>query len=375
MPANSAYLKPMLDPGSPRVFNCNVMTHQILAKDPNASQFYRCKPLNGTLLIKDTAIGNDARKTGGSIGTKLYFPFNVDNIYEGGRTIFVHDRLLEKAIVGQYGEGAIAKENLDQDLRVLHILDQLPSLDPFLMKDAFLRQRLNVNNDYFVISAEAWNEIEQFMLQRFEPLVKAAFPENVASDDKARQLINTIWEARDLNALKPLITAFRLPENDALDIFASWKGIVYYAFQYQSQKVQLMDMMKWLKASEAAGAGVPTSERKEMAAMIDLVREQMKNEWQKIEIIVRQYEDAYDKMFKTKTNSADFLAFLKNSNQIYWEIGNSIGKTNQGLYCWKVMTSRFTDGKVGWLQLQEIMGILVKVFEPDKKTVAGVAWQ
>jgi len=375
MPANSAYLKPMLDPGSPRVFNCNVMTHQILAKDPNAPQFYHCKPLNGTLLIKDTATGNDARKTGGSIGTKLYFPFNVENIYEGGRTIFVHDRLLEKAIIGQYGEGAIAKDNLAYDLRVLNILDQLPSLDPFLMKDAFLRQKIGMNNDYFVISAEAWSEIEQFMLQRFEPLVKAAFPESAASDEKARQLINTIWEARDLAALKPLITAFRLPENEALDIFASWKGIVYYAFQYQSQKVELVDMMKWLKASETAGAGVPTSERKEMEGMLNLVREQMKNEWQKIEATVRQYEDAYDKMFKFKTSSNDFLTFLKNSNQIYWELGNSIGKTNQGLYCWKVMTSRFIGSKIGWLQLQEIMGILVKVFEPDKKMTASVAWQ
>jgi len=374
MAESNKYLKPMLDPGSPRVFNCNVMTKQILAKDPAATPFFRNKALNVTLLIKDTASGSDARKNGSSVGTKLYFPFNADNIYEGGRTIFAHDRSFEKAIVEQFGEGALDKVALIEDLRIINILDKLPSLDPFLMKDVFLRNRIEMNNDYFTISPEAWNEIEQFMLQKFEPLVRAAFANVESSDEKARQLINTIWEARDLEALKPLITALRLPENQALDIFASWKGIVYYAFQYQSQKMQLMDLMKWLQASEASTTGVPANERKEMMEMLTLVKEQLKSEWQSIEATVRKYEDAYDKMFKHKTGSADFLAFLKNSNETYWELGNSIGKTNQGVYCWKAMTARVTDGKVSWQHLQEIMRILTKIFEPEKKMTASMAW-
>lgn len=364
----------MLDPGSPRVFNCNVMTKQILAKDSGARQFFRNKPLNTALLIKDTVTEYDARKDGSPVGTKLYFPFNADNIYEGGRTIFVHDRLLEKAIIDQYGEGALTKDALADDMRIVRILDKLPSLDPFLMKDVFLRQGVEMNNDYFTISQEAWNEIEQFMLQKFEPLVQAAFPEARSSDDKARQLINTMWEARDLNALKPLIIAFRLPEEEALNIFASWKGIVYYSFQYQSQKMQLMEFMKWLQTNEASITGVPANERKEMITMIGLVKDQLKLEWQTIEGLVRKYEDAYDKMFKYRTTSADFLTFLKNSNKTYWDLGNSIGKTNQGIYCWKVMTSRFTN-RVPWQQLQEIMGILVRVFEPEKKMVSNVAWK
>ena len=373
MAENNKYLKPMLDPGSPRVFNCNVLTKQILAKDPTAPQFFRNKQLNTILLIKDNAPEAN-RKGGSSVGTKLYFPFNADNIYEGGRTIFVHDRQFKSAIFGQFGEGALSPEEFAEDMRIIAILDKLPSLDPFLMKDALLRARMEMNNDYFVISQEAWSEIEQFMLLRFEPLVKAAFPEASSSGDKARQFINAIWEARDLAALKPLVDAFRLPENEALDIFASWKGIVYYSFQYQRQKVQLMELMKWLQASSSAGTGVPANEKKEMLEMINLVMSQLKSEWQTIETIERRYEDAYDKMFKHKTGSADFLAFLKDSNKTYWDLGNSIGKTNQGIYCWKTMTSRFQDGKVSWQQLQEIMHILVKIFEPEKKSVAGMAW-
>lgn len=364
----------MLDPGSPRVFNCNVVTRDILSKNPEADQFFHSRPFNSALLIKDTALGSSQSKDAPAVGTKLYLPFNVNNIYEGGRTIFVHDRSLEKALLEQFGEGAFTKEGLAEDLRIIRILDKLPSLDPFLMKDAILRHRLIKNNDYFVISSQVWNEIEKFMLERFEPLVKAAFPAALSSDDKARQLINTIWEARDLVALKPLIDAFRLPEHEALDIFASWKGIVYYAYQYQSQKIQLMDFIKWLQTREGSATGVPAGERKEVMDALQAVSTQLKSEWQKIEGIIRKYEDAYDKMFKHKTGSADFLAFLKNSNQTYWELGNSIGKTNQGLYCWKIMTSAFPERKVPWPKLQEITKILSKVFESEKKSVTNVAW-
>ncbi len=372
MAEKNKYLKPMLDPGSPRVFNCNVMTQQVLVNDPEATLFFRNKPLNTALLIKDTAPESGNRSV--SIGTKFYAPFNIDNIYEGGRTIFMHEKQFERAIFELYGEGALSKDALAEDFRIMKILDRLPSLDPFLMKDAFMRERIDMNKDYFVISQDIWDQIEAFMLQRFETLVNAAFPEALSSDEKARQLINTIWEARDLEALKPLIDAFRLPESEALDIFASWKGIVYYSFQYQADKANLMDLVKWLMSCESATAGVPKAEAREMQEMVKQVCDQVKTEWQTIEGIVRRYEDAYDKIFKHKTGSGDFLTFLRNSNKIYWEIGNSIGKTNQGIYCWKVMTNRFSGQRVPWDQLQETMRILQKVFEPEKKSTTNVAW-
>ncbi|NTU76345.1 MAG: hypothetical protein HGA90_00770 [Alphaproteobacteria bacterium] len=369
------YLKPMLDTGSPRVFNCNAMTQKLQAVDPNAPMFFRNKQLNTIVLIKDTVPENERRKGGPSVGTKLYFPFNETNIYEGGRTIFLHDPHLQSAIIGHFGEGAVTKETLTEDLRLLALLDKLPSLDPFLLKDAFLREKIDVNTDYFEVSPEVWNEIETFMLQRFEPLVRAAFPDADSSDDKARQLIDKMWEARDLTALRPLVTAFRLPENEALDIFAAWKGIVYYSYQYQNEQGRFVNLVKWLKENEVAPAGATSTEVKEMRERQTLVRDQLRHEWQLIETTVRQYQESYDKMFKDKTSSSEFLSFLKNSNMTYWNLGNSFGKANHAIYCWDVMSARFKERKVPWQNFLDILRILSKVFEPEKKSATSVAWQ
>jgi hypothetical protein len=368
----------MLDVGSPRVFNCNEMTQRILAADPDATPFYRNKPLNTTVLIKDASPEDDRRHGAPPVGTKLYFPFNDTNIYEGGRTIFLHDKHLESAIIGQYGEGAVTEDALDRDMHVLRILDKLPSLDPFLLKDIFLRNKIAVNENYFEVSQEAWHEIEAFMLQKFEPLVRAAFPDIDASgedtDDKARQLIDKIWEARDIVALQPLIDAFRLPQDRALDIFSSWRGIVYYSYQYQREQTHMIDLIKWLAENDKPVAGVPANEAKEMQGMMSFTKDSLRQEWKKIEEIVREYQDSYDKMFKYKTSSSGFLNFLKRSNDIYWELGNSLGRTNHAIYCWNVMSSRHKERKLPWKNLQDMMRMLSKLFEPDKKSTTSVAW-
>ena len=51
------YLKPMLDPGSPRVFNVNEMTQRILAEDENAPRFWVLADAQGNKACITTGQG------------------------------------------------------------------------------------------------------------------------------------------------------------------------------------------------------------------------------------------------------------------------------------------------------------------------------
>ena len=142
----------MLDTGSPRVYNCNEMTRRVTEQYPeNTPVFFRTKALNNIVVIKDTVPESERRLLGSSVGTKLYFPFNEQDIYEGGRTIFLHGKGVDRAIEDYCGEGAITKESLAADRAILNVLNQLPSLDPFLMKDAFLRAGIDIHEAYFEV--------------------------------------------------------------------------------------------------------------------------------------------------------------------------------------------------------------------------------
>lgn len=370
------YLKPMLDVGSSRVFNCNALSRKLLAKDAAAQRFFRTPPLNGVVLIKD-AVPEDQRKGPRCppVGTKLYFPFNELDIYEGGRTIFLHDPRLQITITENFAQKAsLSKEALDEDLHVLAALDELPSLDPFLMKDAFQRAQIAVNEAYFDISPELWKEIETFILQRIEPLARAAFPDALASDEKARRLVETIWEATDAAALAPLIEAFRLPQDKALEIFAAWKGINFYSFQYARALPKLVDLAKWLKSIVIAVGALPNDERAKLIALMEQVKDQLRREWQAVEAILREHNDGYDQMFQPASDSTRFLGLLRTSAKSYWALGSGLGKVSQAVYCWKGLTGRYPSAKLPWPLMHETMGILAEILAPEKQAVKSVAW-
>ena len=363
------YLKPMLDVGSPRVLNCNVITRRILATDPEAKLFFRCKPLNNLVLIKDS----DSQSRVAAIGTKLYLPFNENDIYEGGRTVFVHDSGVEQALVGNFGEGALPKELLAEDMRVLKILDKLPSLDPFLLKDVFINEKIDMNPAYFEVEKTLWDQIELYILLGFEPLAKAAFPDALSSDEVARKLIEKIWEGRDLDALKPLILAFRLPEGKELETFAAWKGIIFYGFEHQRASQSISDITAWLKEVKIPVV-LPIVERNEMKATLETIKTRMQDEWQAAEGVLSEYQSSYDKMFKFRTGSADFLKFLQNSSKAYWTLGNSLGKTGHAVYCWDSMSKRYPNRKMPWEQLRELITLLSKIFSSDRKAATEFSW-
>lgn len=365
----------MLDAGSPRVYNCNEMTRRVTAQHPeNTPAFFRTKALNNIVVIKDTVPESERRLLGSSVGTKLYFPFNEQDIYEGGRTIFLHGKGIDRAIEDYCGEGAITKESLAADLAILNVLNQLPSLDPFLMKDAFLRAGIDIHEAYFEVSAALWEEIENYMLQKFEPLIMAAFPNAKSSDEIARQLIDKIWEGKDIEALMPLITAFRIPKERALEIFSAWKGIVYYSYQFGRDQNSFFDLIKWVGENSAPAVGVPAAEMKELEKLFTLTRTKLRQEWKTVDEIIKNYQESYDKMFKEQSSSAGFLSFLQNSDKTYWEVGNALGKINHAIYCWDVMTSRYDDRKVPWANRLAIARLFGEILAEDKKSTTSVAW-
>ena len=374
----SEYLKPMLDVGSPRVLNINVLTRRILAQDPEAQRFFRTKPLNNLVIVKDTPSDSPAasksKTVRPSICTKLYFPFNENDIYEGGRTIFVHDPQMEKALAERFGEGALEKTTLAEDLRILKLLDSMPSLDPFLLKDVFRNENIPMNETYFEVSKEVWQEIETFILQKFEPLVSAAFPDAMENYERARKLIEKIWEARDLEVLQPLSMAFRLPKGEELQIFAAWKGVNYYAYQFEKAKPPFLEFMTWLTKVKIPFVAMSAEERTALKATLEMIRSQAVGEWKLAEAILREYQEAYDRMFKSRISATEFLNFLKTSSAAYWNLGNSLGKTGYAVYCWDTMSKRFPERELPWELLLEILRLLEKIFKPAAKTATAVAW-
>jgi len=364
--------RPMIDAGSSRVFDCNAITLKLLAERPAAGElFFRHGRLNQVVVVKHSVLPAERRsRRDPPVGTKLFFPFNERNPDEGGSTIFLHDPQLESALNEHCGVSRTAdKEAFEEDLRLLRLLARLPTLDPFLLRDVLDAEGIAVNDRYLEISDEHWAEIQGLIQQRFVPIVRAAFPEAKGSRIKAKLLIEKLWEAKDEEALAPIIGTFGLPEEGALDILYSWKVITFYSYQFQRLRPRLLELAQWLKESEATASFAAGPLRSHLTRLHQTVRNELRIQWHRIESILADYEDGYDKMFVRKTETGPFLAFLRNCRATFWEIGDALGKIDQAVYCWDRITQRYPNRRIHpldalesvFLMLEDILGADLEV--------------
>ena len=78
----------MLEAGSSRVFDC-IETHRKLRADGAAdTRFFRHEPLHNVVIIKEVRTGGEGLMRGRNLLTKLYIPYNENDVYEGGRSVF-----------------------------------------------------------------------------------------------------------------------------------------------------------------------------------------------------------------------------------------------------------------------------------------------
>ena len=177
MASGSRYLRPMLNAGSSRVFNCNDVAGKLESRQGEQNpHFFKTPALHHLVVMKEALRYDEPRHPRGlPIASKLYVPYNAADIYEGGRSIFFHSPNLLQVFHEQFGvdNSFASAANLDHDLRIFQILDELPSLDGFLMHDALVLEGIEANEAYFDVSPEERIGIQEFIRGKMEPLVRA----------------------------------------------------------------------------------------------------------------------------------------------------------------------------------------------------------
>jgi hypothetical protein len=352
---------------------------KLIAAKAEHPHFFKLPKMHGLVLVKEAIIDRSARASRGQpVGTKLYIPYNQEDIYEGGRSVFYHDpRLLDvlNELFGLQGAGT-DETDLQHDLKILGILDRLPSLDGFLMRDALELDGIVANDEYFEISGAEREVIHEFVRQKFEPLVRRACGDQSEVTAKVNQLIDKVWEAKDKEALGPLIRAFRFPEDEALAIFASWKGINFYSFEYLRAKPQREQFALWLRDGSAPRNFVPKSEMELLKNVRRGTSERLRENWNTLETISREYEGLYERFLTTPAGVSDFIGFLRRSREIYWRMGDALSKINHAIHCWSCISSAYPERRLPADKLLSVFDMLQRVLGGDAAHAgSAVVWK
>jgi hypothetical protein len=367
----------MLDLGSSRVFNCNDKSRKLMAENPSAPPLFKLAKMHGMVVVKQVMPVDPRRAPDAPvIGTKIYIPYNRDDVYEGGRSVFLSDPhmfTVLNEVLGLQGAG-IAEADLQYDLKILGIFDRLPSLDGFLMRDALELEGITADEQYFEVTDAERAAIQEFVRHKFEPLVRAACVEQASLSVKVTQLIDKIWEAKDKQALDPLIRSFRFPEDEALAIFAAWKGINFYSYEYNRTKPMREQLALWLRDKSTPTNFVSRNEGDALTSRRRRAIDRLRAHWNVVESITREYDMLYSRFLSSRDGIAAFLAFLRRSNTIYWSMGDSLSKISHAFNCWNALTTGHEERRLNADRLGSMLDCLIVVLASAVPVEKEAVW-
>lgn len=345
------------------VLNCGMITERIKKSQSGTSLLFATRQLNHILLTKQALTRDDSRRSDGSpVGTKLYVPIDIRSRNIGSWTIMLHSPKLPWFLDNAFGIRPAA-DALARDLKVLVAIDELPSLEGFLLRDALSLRGFRVENDYFDVSPEDHDAIQKFIRSKIELLVRAAVGGAKTDPKKVSQLIDKVWEAKDLRALEPLIVALRCPYEEALSIFAAWKGLMFYSFDYFRSEEQRTKLGLWLKNNGRLNRALQIDYAQYLQGLVQEVVMRFRHHWTNVDAVLKEYNRLYNN-FVTSMEPSGFINFLRNAQEANCSVGISLGKISQAVACLEVKIKSRPDGKLYPDELPDLLNQLNAALVP-----------
>jgi hypothetical protein len=289
-------------------------------KEYQLKPFFRDSQLNKCILIKHTLRANERDLFGRHrrTATKIILPFDAADLKLGGRSILINQIGFD-AFCRAYFGGDI---NTNIDVQVLRLLDQLPSVDPFLVREHLARHGFRPGACYLKISSHDIQRMIGFANEEIERLVRTAFSGSTGGG-AAVNLAGKIL-ADELDAeLWPLKATLRMSDEEFSDGIFSWRGFLYFKWRHIELQDEMRKVLDGLATYQPAGACDDV--------MRDYLKEVRPRLARRIVTAIASvgrtlsvYDRAYHALIHGE-NPAPFRRFLLDGPSLFFELGESSG--------------------------------------------------
>jgi hypothetical protein len=356
-----------------RVLNL-LRVHNLRRLDPEYGEkpFFSNATLNKAIFLKHRLRRNerelffDARRT----ATKIIIPIDGADLKLGGRYVFVGQINFERMLSDFLGEGWLHEGS---DRQLLALIDEMPSLDPFLLREQLRRHGRDPARCYFEISDSDMKRMFRFVEREIQKLVELCYRDSRQGYD-ARQgsrLVSKILSSTVDAETEPLRLTLRLDKREYQEGVFCWKGFLYY-------KWTLTDVLADVaRVADAVGEVKPRGPMDdETKAVIAKARATMKAAilaaLESARKSLRYYDAAFASLIDGRPQA--FRDFLLAAPSMFCDLGERLGAVNHIVSFWNF---RFPRGRLVVVSGAELADILADFGDSLSfdGADAGRAWQ
>ncbi|MBI1205894.1 MAG: hypothetical protein GC191_01250 [Azospirillum sp.] len=304
-------------------------------------RMFKTRSLNQVILFKypnfDDSSAADAfsgEDTEGDrpIETGIYVPYHAEEPEVGGYAVYLRSKNYGDLLKDHFGIDLTKPDPYTaEDLRVLKLIDGIPSLDAFLLKTCFETEKLSVDPRYWAISDGEDVQLRRLIAQRIEPIVRKAITAGQAAGNPGiERFLAAIWNA-DLPEARLFVSAFGIEQSEAEQVFGAWKGITFYEFQLRRIAASSRAILGWLKSNECLPVDIRAN--KHLETQLLMYTEKMGKSIEGVMVDIKGILSDYDNCFRTFMDGKPepFRNFLRSVRKKYWLMGyciSSLGSVN-----------------------------------------------
>lgn len=338
-----------------RVLNLGLV-YERFGREPEHGEHptFANKRLNRALVLKH-AVRADERglfaRGAPLTATKIVLPFASSDLSLGGAGFMVGQSGFDKSMregVGGYHDAAA----LEADTELLHLLDALPSFDPFLMRERLRSWGRAPARCYFDVSEADVQRMRAFVGGEIAQLVELAFANGgSAGRDLSRKLADKLMTDDTAQALDPLRLTLRMSGEDYREGVFAWKGFLYYKWLLADSAKRIEELIPSIATMRVYDAKGDEAEK--LVAMKRQIVEHIRFAKGRVEEYLLKYDCAFAQLASGDVSS--FRTFLLQAPSLFVPIGEAVGVITHVESFWRF---RFPGGLRAAMDAPEALEVM-----------------
>jgi hypothetical protein len=237
---------------------------------------------------------------------------------------------------------------------VLDLIDQLPSLDPFLVREHLNRNGFQPARSYFAISDADIQRMYAYVQDEVMALVTMSYGEGQGTRSHASRLVEKLLSNSVETGFEPLKDTLQLNDQQYLDGVFSWRGFLYYKWVLEDTSPGVAEVLEAIRTVQPRGP-----KDQEASNYLPGARQRLQSSISAAIENVRSMLEVYDKAYASLTQDGKPLAFrdfLLAAPDMFMTLGEQLGAIQHMVSFWRF---RFTDRRSMVISPGELMDIFL----------------
>jgi hypothetical protein len=282
-----------------------------------------------------------------SVSTKIIVPFDRADMRAGGRSFFIDQRGFIENLreAGHYKD-----EKLERDVVVLRLLNAIPSLDPFLLREHLRNNGIDVAACYFAISPGDQERMHTFVSDELWQLVQLAGGGD--QNGSTGRMVTAMLSSQVDEKLEPLRLTLGLGADDFREGAFSWRGFLYYKWAMQNFWPDVMGILREIKEIRPTGP-IDVEQRTYLTQARRSIIEMVRDHGQHVSKVLNVYDASFASLVASQSPKT-FRDFLLSAPHMFLELGEKMGAISHIVSFWRY---RFPKDRPAMVDAEELSTI------------------